>query len=84
MKIIENGNFSGWFRCLLYLFGLMCGGGGLAVEFLPGWVRIGLILVGVIFASIGGFSSKAHALQLKPFDRSCENARKSYENVEKK
>ena len=36
-------------------------------------------LTGLVIAAIGGYAEKAHALHLKPFDRSYEYARKSYE-----
>jgi ferritin-like protein len=39
-----------------------------------------LILTGIILAALGGFSSKAPAIQLKPFDNSYEKPRKNYKN----
>jgi hypothetical protein len=38
-----------------------------------------ILLFGFAIALVGGFTSKAHLLRIKPFDNSYKNARKSYE-----
>ncbi|MBB5483451.1 MULTISPECIES: hypothetical protein [unclassified Paraburkholderia] len=79
MKIIEDGNFSGWLRITLYAVGLAIFVGGLAFDWLPRWARMAGFLLGFGMMALGGFSSRAHMLHIKPFDNSYKKARKSYE-----
>lgn len=83
MKIIDDGNFVGWFRWALTFFGIAILLAGLASNFLPGWIRFTLVFVGFALAALGGYSSQAHMLKVKPFDNSYKNARKSYDEDEK-
>ncbi len=39
----------------------------------------GLLLIGLGIAAVGGFTSRAALLKIKPFDNSYKKARKSYE-----
>ena len=79
MKIIRDGNFVRWFRVCILFCGIFLGYLGLALEFMPQGVRLILILIGIVFAAIGGYASQAHTLKLKPFDTNNRRARKSYE-----
>jgi len=79
MKIIRNGNFVRWFRVCIFLCGIFLGYLGLALEILPQGVRLILVLIGIVFAAIGGYASQAHILKLKPFDNAYKKAKKSYE-----
>lgn len=79
MKLIEDGNFSGWLRITMFVVGLAIFLGGLAGDWLPRWARMIGFLLGFGLMALGGFSSRAHMLHIKPFDNSYEKARKSYE-----
>jgi hypothetical protein len=55
---------------------------GLALEFLPRFIAVVLVVLvvlGLPVAAVGGYASRAQALGLKPFDDSYKKARKSYE-----
>ncbi|MEM5446103.1 hypothetical protein [Paraburkholderia guartelaensis] len=84
MKLIEDGNFSGWMRITLLLGGVVIWVGGLALDGLPRWVRIVAFLGGFTMMALGGFSSRAHMLHIKPFDNSYKKARKSYEKDDRR
>ena len=79
MKFIVDGNFSGWLRAALVFGGIAIFGGSLAVDALPRRLALAGILLGWVMAALGGVSSRAHMLHLKPFDNSYKKARKSYE-----
>lgn len=73
MRLMENGNLSSHVRALLIVVGIGIG----VVSFI--WCRsIILMSVGLGVAAIGGYASKAHQLNIKPFDNSYERARESY------
>ncbi|MFM0131255.1 hypothetical protein [Paraburkholderia sediminicola] len=78
IKILEDGNFARWFRlCLIAVgFGIMyC-----TFKFIEPSIWSGiLLLVGLGIAAVGGFTSRAALLHIKPFDSSYKKARKSYE-----
>jgi hypothetical protein len=78
VRFIQDGNLSSWLRLFLILTGI--GLAAAAVEFdLPViWARI-LLLVGFAIALVGGMTSRAKLLHIKPFDNSYRKARKSYE-----
>ncbi|MCP3718938.1 hypothetical protein [Paraburkholderia sp. CNPSo 3281] len=80
MKLIDDGNFPRWLRVALFVVGLAIFGGSLALEWLPRWARLGGFLLGFGMMVLGGFTSRAHMLHIKPFDNSYKKARKSYEN----
>lgn len=46
---------------------------------MPRWIRAGAFLFGFAMMALGGISSRAHMLKIKPFDSSYKRARKSYE-----
>jgi hypothetical protein len=78
IKLIENGNFPSWVRLLLIVVGV-----GLAVIALecnlPSWAAKTFLLFGFGIALVGGLTSRAALLKIKPFDNSYKKARKSYE-----
>ncbi|MFM0337257.1 hypothetical protein [Paraburkholderia fungorum] len=79
MKLIEDGNFSGWLRMAFYVGGVALAVGGLAFDELPRWIRGCAFLLGFAVMAVGGISSRAHMLKIKPFDNSYKKASKSYE-----
>jgi hypothetical protein len=78
LQFIEDGNFTSWLRLLLIVLGIMFA--AIAVECnLPIlWTRI-LLLSGFAIALVGGMTSRAKLLHIKPFENSYKKARKSYE-----
>jgi hypothetical protein len=78
MKLFEEGNFSGWMRITLFVVGLAAFGMGLALDWLPRALRMAAFLVGFGLMALGGLSSRAHMLNIKPFDNSYKKARDSY------
>lgn len=79
MKLMEDGNFSGWLRIALFVGGVALATGGLALDELPRWIRGFAFLLGFAVMTVGGLSSRAHMLKINPFDNSYKKARKSYE-----
>ncbi|MBT2793353.1 hypothetical protein [Paraburkholderia strydomiana] len=77
IQFIEDGNFTSWLRLLLIVLGITFA--AIAVECnLPIlWARI-LLLSGFAIALVGGMTSRAQLLQIKPFENSYKNVRKSY------
>lgn len=63
----------------MFVAGLMVFTGSLALDWLPRWTRMTGFLLGFGLMALGGFSSRAHMLHIKPFDNSYRKARKSYE-----
>ncbi|SIT45091.1 conserved hypothetical protein [Paraburkholderia piptadeniae] len=78
IKFIDDGNIAGWARLSLIGLGLAMFFGGLAIESLPKYVALVLIVLGIPVSAIGGYASRAKALGLKPFDNSYRKARDSY------
>ncbi|MGU7776368.1 hypothetical protein ACV229_40240 [Burkholderia sp. MR1-5-21] len=72
-KLICDGNFSPLVR------GVLCFG-GMAIGFLGLKYDRTLIvaLIGLAIGAIGGYSSRAHMLGIKPFDSYYKKARDSY------
>ncbi|WP_059731599.1 hypothetical protein [Burkholderia cepacia] len=79
MRLIEDGNFAGWLRVVFFLVGLALAFAGLGLDQMPQWIRAGAFLLGFAMMALGGISSRAHMLKIKPFDNSHKKARKSYE-----
>lgn len=79
IRFIIDGNIAERARISLIAIGILMLVSGLAIDSLPPIIAIALAVLGVPVAAIGGYASRAEALGLKPFDRSYENARKSYE-----
>ncbi|WP_241299092.1 hypothetical protein [Burkholderia stabilis] len=78
MKFIEDGNFSGWLRVALFCTGLILAFGGLGFDQVHRWIRGGAFLLGFFMMALGGISSRAHMLKIKPFDNYYKNVRESY------
>ncbi|MCA7966997.1 hypothetical protein [Burkholderia cenocepacia] len=78
MRLIEDGNFAGWLRVVFFLVGLALALAGLGLDQMPRWIRAGAFLVGFATMALGGISSRAHMLKIKPFDNSYRKARDSY------
>lgn len=78
IKMIEDGNFPRWVRFSLIVIGVLAM--YVAVKFIPPSIFGGIVLLaGFGVALIGGFTSRAAMLKIKPFDNSYKKARKSYE-----
>jgi hypothetical protein len=81
MKIISNGNFTAWFRILLWAVGIV-----IAVSsyfFLTGLVMFIGVVIGMLVLATGTYAERANLLHLKPFDNSYKKARESYEVKDK-
>ncbi|CAD6542667.1 hypothetical protein LMG27952_03921 [Paraburkholderia hiiakae] len=78
IKFIEDGNFTAWFCLTLIVVGIAFV--VFAVKCRPPilWARV-LVLSGFAIAVVGGMTSRAKLLHIKPFDNSYKKARKSYE-----
>jgi hypothetical protein len=84
MKFVEAGNFSGWVRITLFVVGITAFGMSLALDWLPRGLRIAAFLLGFGLMALGGISSRAHMLNIKPFDNSYKKARESYKTEDDK
>ena len=67
MKLIEDGNFVRWMRVGFLLAGISMIIFSIDVKVIWSWARMTLFCVGFVFAGIGGYTSQAHALRIKPF-----------------
>jgi hypothetical protein len=78
MRFIEDGNLSSWLRLLFILIGTGLAVIAIELDLPTTWARI-LLLVGFAIALVGGMTSRAKLLHIKPLDHSYKKARKSYE-----
>lgn len=78
MKLIEDGNFASWLRLLLILVGIGLAAIAIECRLSPTAAKI-VLLLGFGIALVGGMTSRAALLHIKPFDNSYKKARKSYE-----
>lgn len=78
MKFINDGNLAGWACTLLIAAGIGISYATLKYA-LPSVWSVFLALFGFTLMAIGGVSSRAALLKIKPFDNSYKKARKSYE-----
>jgi hypothetical protein len=79
MKIIENGNLTGRVCTILIISGICIS--YFAFKYAsPSIFSMLLALLGFALMAIGGISSRARILNIKPFDNSYRNSRKTYEN----
>ncbi|HWW08181.1 hypothetical protein [Collimonas sp.] len=78
MKLIRDGNFIYPVKILLFLLGAIVV--ILSFNYVESatWSTVG-IAVGLAIAAIGGYSSQAHMLKIKPFDNAYKKAKKSYD-----
>ncbi|WP_244107163.1 DUF4231 domain-containing protein [Burkholderia sp. BCC0419] len=78
IKLFEDGNFPRWVRLSLIVIGVLAM--YVAVKFIPPSIFGGIVLLaGFGIALVGGYTSRAAMLRIKPFDNSYKKARKSYE-----
>ncbi|MBC8746224.1 hypothetical protein OKW43_000698 [Paraburkholderia sp. WC7.3g] len=82
MKIIENGNFSSWFRILLWAAGITISVA--SYRLLSGMSMFVGVTVGMIVLATGTYAERANLLRLKPFDNSYKKARDSYKTKDDK
>jgi len=74
---MEDGNFPRWLRLCLVLVGM--GMVAIALAFkMPSVVARVVLLSGFGIALVGGMTSRAAMLKIKPFDNSYKKARDSY------
>lgn len=71
--IFNNGNFSLLLRSIFILLG-----GGMVFTGLRYSDSIILVSIGLVFLALGGYSSRAKTLGIKPFDSSYKRAKQSY------
>ena len=83
IRFIDNGNLASWLRLTLIVIGI--GLAFIALEFeLPVlWARV-FLLVGFLSVLVGGMTSRAKLLNIKPFDNSYKKARESYKTEDDK
>jgi hypothetical protein len=78
IKLFEDGNLRRWVRLSLIVIGFATMYG--TIKFVPPSLWGGLLLIlGFGVALVGGMTSRAALLKIKPFDNSYKRARKSYE-----
>ena len=78
MKLIDDGNLTGWLCTTLIVTGI--GISYATLKYAPPSIwSVFLALFGFLLMAIGGLSSRARLLKIKPFDNSYKKARKSYE-----
>ncbi|WP_224078818.1 DUF4231 domain-containing protein [Cupriavidus laharis] len=70
MKLIEDGNLTATVRGALIVIGAILIFGGLGVEAIPNWLGIIVFLFGIVAIFVGGISSRAKMIGLKPFGKS--------------
>jgi hypothetical protein len=79
IRFIDDGNLAEWVRLSLIVLGFSMFIGGLAIDSLPRYLALTLVILGLPVAAIGGYASRAKALGIKPFDNNYRKARKTYE-----
>ncbi|MFK0378196.1 hypothetical protein [Pandoraea sp. NPDC090278] len=78
MKVIENGNFSGWVCTFLIFIGILLS--CFVFKYVsPGPLGVFLALLGFLMMAVGGLSSRARLLNVRPFDNEYKKARRSYD-----
>lgn len=73
--IVKDGNFTSWVQGALTIGGAVIAFIGLRYD-KSMWVA----MLGLLIAAVGGMSSRAHMLKIKPFDNSYKKARDSYKS----
>ncbi|WP_155740266.1 hypothetical protein [Burkholderia territorii] len=74
IRIIYDGNLSGWSRTVFCVVGA-----GIVYWSVQHANSILFMSFGLFLVAIGGYASRARMLKIKPFDSSYKRARKSYE-----
>ncbi|WP_150619058.1 hemagglutinin repeat-containing protein [Pandoraea horticolens] len=78
IPLVEDGNFSQWVRTILLVAGLSLM--IIACIYIPAAPFGGfLLLLGFGIAAVGGLSSRAHLLNIKPFGKNNAKSRRTYE-----
>jgi uncharacterized membrane protein len=83
LKLIVDGNFPAWFRFVLIAIGIAMAVAAVKCN-LPIIIARIVLLSGFAIALVGGMTSRAAMLHIKPFDNSYKKARKSYEVADAK
>jgi hypothetical protein len=72
---IKNGNFTPWVRTVFILLGI-----GTVYVSLKYFDSLLFMSLGLIFAALGGYSSRANTFGIKPFDNTYKKAKDSYKD----
>ena len=75
--LLKDGNFTPWVQGVLTI-----GGAVIAIIGLKYDKSMWIAMMGLLIAAIGGMSSRAQMLKIKPFDRSYRKARDSYKSTD--
>ncbi|WP_155640721.1 hypothetical protein [Burkholderia pseudomultivorans] len=79
IKVIEDGNFPRRIRLSLIVIGISAM--YIAVQIIPPSISGDIVLLaGFGIALVGGFTSRAAMLKIKPFDNSYRKTRESYKS----
>ncbi|MCG5075171.1 hypothetical protein [Paraburkholderia tagetis] len=78
MKFIDDGNLTGWMCTVLIVIGIGISYGTFKYAPPSTW-SVFLALFGFLLMAIGGLSSRARLLKIRPFDNSYKKARENYE-----
>lgn len=77
IRLIDDGNLAQWVRTGLLIAGLLIA--FISYKYVPPAPFGGfLLMLGFGIAAVGGLSSSAHMLNIKPFDGENNKARKTY------
>lgn len=76
MKIIENGNFVRCFRLSIFICGVFLIYFGLDLEDWNSTLRLAMVLIGIVFSSVGGYASQANLLRIRPFKTGYDDLRR--------
>ena len=76
MKIISNGNFTAWFRILLWAAGIAIAASSYFI--LTGLTMFIGVVIGMLVLATGTYAERANLLHSTPFDNSYKNAHESY------
>jgi hypothetical protein len=82
MRFIKDGNFTPWFRTLIWITGLVVA--VLFYCFATGPLMFWGAMISIIIASIGSYSEQANTWRLKPFDNTYKKAKDSYKEDDEK
>jgi hypothetical protein len=77
IKLVENGNFPSRVRFLFIVVGIGLAAIALECNLSP-WAAKTVLLVGFGIALVGGMTSRAALLKIKPLDNSYKKTRESY------
>jgi hypothetical protein len=78
LKFIDDGNLASWLRLTLIVIGIALAVIAVECTIPIFWARV-FLFSGFAIALVGGMTSRAKLLHIKPFDNSYKKARRSYE-----